>query len=474
MTLKVLFIYPDVWAYGGDFYYGIAYMSAVLKSSGHQASLLHVTREISKKKFVHEVKRIGPDLVGFTSTSNQFPYVKLFATWIKGTFDLPVVCGGIHSTLRPDEVISCDEIDIACVGEGEYPLLELANAMESGNMLDKIHNLWIKKGGTIIRNPLRQLISDLDVLPLADREIFQYEKILNRKGGAADFIAGRGCPYGCTYCCNHALRKIYEGHGPYVRIRSVRNVIDEIKNVKDKFGSLIKAINFDDDTFTLFHKWVREFCEVYGREFDLPFACNARADTVNREILTLLKKAGCDTIRIGIESGSEWLRLGALKRQMTNEQIISACKAVHEVGLKLHVFNMIGLPYETPSMIEETIKLNRLVAPNRVQTSVFYPYPKTELYEICERNGFLTDKHKKSYFDEGTTLHLSTLTQGQINEYYTTFRELSAESFIETYHAELWPFYKALKLISRSGTTSLLWWLKSVKQKLYPSYKDVF
>jgi len=186
MRLKVLFIYPDIWAYGGDFYYGIGYLSGVLRMSGHQTSLLHVTKEISKKRFTDEVERIRPDLIGFTSTSNQFPYVRLYASWIKEAFDLPVVCGGIHATLCPDEVISCGNIDIACIGEGEYPLLELANTLEDGNMPAKIHNLWIKRSGTITRSSLRPLISNLDVLPFADREIFQYEGILKKRGGLGD------------------------------------------------------------------------------------------------------------------------------------------------------------------------------------------------------------------------------------------------------------------------------------------------
>jgi len=422
--------------------------------------MLHVTKEISKKDLIYKVNRVKPDLIGFSSVTNQFPYMKLYAKWIKEEVDLPVVCGGIHATLSPEEVIACDDINVVCIGEGEYPLLELANRLESGKEYDRIENFWVRKEGTVIRNPLRPLISNLDELPFPDREIFPYEKVLRRRGGQADFLAGRGCPYSCTYCCNYAIRKIHEGKGRYVRIRSISNVLEEIKRVTDKYGSLVKELSFDDDTFTLMHGWVKEFCEAYGKEFDHPFSCNARVDTVNKEVLAALKKAGCDIIKIGVESGNEWLRRNVLKRSMTNEQIIKACKTAHDLGLKVHVFNMIGLPFETSSMIEETIELNRLIAPDRVQTSIFYPYPKTELYEICKEEGFLTDKYKKSYFDDGTTLNLPTLSQEQINMYYAKFKELAAESYIRTYHPKLKSTYNILKFILRSKTTSLLYHFK--------------
>lgn len=456
--MRVLFIYPDICRYGGGFHYGIAWISAVLKMNGHKTSLLHITRDIPKKKLIINIKQVKPDMICFSSTTNQFSYVKKYAKWIKEVFNLPIICGGIHATLCPDEVISYNDIDIACIGEGEYPLLELVNALESGKKSSQIMNLWLKKNEVIIKNPIRPLIQNLDKLPFPDTEIFQYKKILIKRGGEASFIAGRGCPYNCTYCCNHAIRKIYEGKGIYVRIRTVNNVLKEIKHVIDKYGNLIKKISFDDDTFTLSHNWVKKFCEMYKKEFDYPFSCNVRVDTINRKILVALKKAGCDTINIGIESGNEWLRRNILKRSFTNKQIINVCKTANEVGINIYTFNMIGLPFETPSMIEETIELNRLLNSSRVQTSIFYPYPNTELYKICKQEGFLTIKSKNSYFDEGTTLNLPTLTEKEINNYYLKLKELDVESYIKTYYPKLMFIYRILNSLSKSKLTLLLYW----------------
>jgi len=364
--LKVLFLYPDIWAYGGGFHYGIAYISAILKENAHQVHLLHITKELSKKELTQKVRESKPDIVCFSSTTNQHSYVELYASWIKEAFDLPIVCGGIHATMCPDEVLSCKSLDIICVGEGEYPILDLVTAIEEGKDWSNIYNLWIKKDGEYRRNPIRPLIPDLDKLPFPDREVFAYQKLLRRRGGEADILAGRGCPYNCAYCSNQALREIYLAKGGYVRKRSVRNVLDEIKTVTNRYGGLVRRINIDDDTFTAYHRWVREFCDSYKKEFDYPFYCNVRADTVNREVLTLLKRAGCDAVRFGIESGNEWLQENVLNRRMTKEQIINATKTAHEVGLKVYTYNIIGLPFETPSMIEETIELNRLISPTGI------------------------------------------------------------------------------------------------------------
>jgi len=104
----------------------------------------------------------------------------------------------------------------------------------------------------------------------------------------------------------------------------------------------LKKLNFDDDTFTLFPNWIEEFCDAYKKEFNYPFTCNVRVETVNCEVLSSLKDAGCYAIKLGVESGDEGLRKNILQRQMTNHDIVTACKKAHELGLKIYVFNMLG------------------------------------------------------------------------------------------------------------------------------------
>jgi len=450
--MHVRFVFPDIGAPGSPtgacaFHTGIGYISAMLKQGGHKTSLQHIYKPIAKEEFSKSMEKEKPDLVCFTSTSNQFPYVETFSTWTK-ELDLPILVGGVHATLVPEEVIKLPSIDYVCIGEGEYPTLELVDAIQNGESIENIKNIWSKKGSAIIKNEIRPLISNLDELPFPDREVFDYETILKVNGYHADVIAGRGCPFSCTYCCNHALRKIYDGKGKYVRIRSVGNVLEEIGKITKKYS--IKRIDFHDDIFTLFPDWVKEFCDKYPKRFKIGFGCNARAETLNKDTVDALKSAGCVFISIGIESGNEWLRKNVLKRYMTNEQIITAFKNVHAAGISSYALNMIGLPYETPDMIEDTIKINKIVSPESFQLSVFYPYPQTALWDLCKKNGFLTEEYRTSFLGD-STLQLPTLSKKQIRMYYQKFQEEIIgnilEHNIETRYPAIMPLYASLKMM---------------------------
>jgi len=468
--MHIRFVYPDIESdpnrprhRPSSLQLGIGYVSAVLKQGGHKTSLQHIYKAVSKEEFLKCMEKEKPDLVCFSSTTNQFQYVKTFSTWVK-ELDLPILCGGVHATLVPEEVITLPTIDFVCIGEGEYPALELVNALQNDESIENIKNIWSKKDDTIIKNEIRPLISNLDELPFPDREIFDYETILKTNGYRAEIIAGRGCPFNCTYCCNHALRKIYDGKGKYVRMRSVGNVLEEIEEITKKYK--IKKIVFHDDIFTLFPDWVKEFCEQYPKRFNMKFGINARPESLNKDITTVLKSAGCEFIAIGIESGNEWLRKNVLKRYTTNEQIINAFKNAKEAGIRTYSLNMVGLPYETPEMIEDTIKINKIISPHDFQLSIFYPFPETELWNLCKKKGFLTDEHRTGFMGD-SILQLPTLSKKQIRMYYEKFEGEVLEHYIKThYPSAIIPFYTILKIMFGQGAACKLLIRKGVLFKL--------
>jgi anaerobic magnesium-protoporphyrin IX monomethyl ester cyclase len=451
--VHVLFIYPDICHGSGRFHRGLGCISSVLKEAGHDTTLLHINKRPTKEKLCHKISQISPGLIGFSTTTPQYPYTQLFSRWIKEEFSIPIICGGMHPTAVPEDVISDKNIDIICLGEGEYPTLELVNGLQDGKDISTIKNLWVKQNGKIHRNPVRRLIQNLDDLPLPDTDIFDYEYILRLFQHMPDILTGRGCPYNCSYCYNNNFRKLCQGKGNYVRRRSVDNVLKEIDYLTNKYK--IKRLNFIDDTFVIHPKWLNEFCVKYSKRFNLPFSCCARADNLDREILIQLREAGCYHIEMGIESGNEWLRNNVLKRPMTNEQIVRAFALVHEVGIKATSFNIVGFPYETSEMIQDTINLNLFIKPDYIQVSIFYPLPGTELYNIAKSQGFLTSNHKFSFF-EGSMLNLPTLEYKQINHYYRKMYLLSIDRIAQDKYPAIYPLYRLVKGLLGE---SLTYWL---------------
>jgi len=401
--MKITLVYPDVllhrldWT--GYFYTGIGSISAVLKQDGYTTSLFHIVQPIKKKDFIGRIKEEAPDLIGFSSTSHMFPLVKMFASWLKEEdFKIPTICGGIHPTIAPEKAISTDGIDMICRGEGEEPIRELCRKMKNNEDFSYIENLWIKRKGEVIKNPIRPLRENLDTLPFPDRTIFNYETLYAERDGRASFLVGRGCPYNCTYCCNHLLRKIYGTEGKQIRFRTVDNVIAEIKEVLRNYPS-VKSLIFDDDILFLNRKWSEEFTEKYRNDIKLPFTCNARANLMDKARVNLLKKAGCVHVKFGLESGNEEISNNILNRQLKNEHIINAFALCKQAGLITESFNMVAIPHETPSTILDTIKLNAKIDVDYLQVTIFQPYQGTKLAEFCEKEyGIEADDLASDFF----------------------------------------------------------------------------
>jgi len=396
-----------------DYQHGVGTLIAVLKRAGHDPSLIYAHDEFSREELVDRARETGPGLVALSSVTNQYPRAKQYAGWLKDALGAPVIIGGTHATMAPEETISEPCFDMLCMGEGEGAMVELADALDEGRDVTRINNLWIKHGGEVLKNPVRPLIEDLDSLPFVDRKSFRFEWILEEQEGKCSMLSGRGCPYGCAFCANRGLSGLYKGKGKFVRMRSVGHVLAEIRELLKNYQ--VAKWEFNDDIFTLKRDWMTEFCERYSEEFSTPFDVNVRVETVDREALQMLKDAGCDLIRIGVESGSERVRREIMNRAMPQERIIQTFDDAEAVGLKTWSFNMVGLPGETPEDAEETIKLNERLCPDHMQVSVFNPYPGTRLYEICKERGVLSGRTVDGYFLPDSTLKLPEFPADQIN-----------------------------------------------------------
>ncbi len=422
--MKVLFIWTnvDTRIESGLIHIGLAYLSASLKRAGHDTALIRLLNQIEKRELYRRVAEFNPDIIAFSVVTNQFDYNVHLADWIKEEFDVPVIFGGSHATLAPEETISKKSVDMLCRGEGGEAFVELAEKMVAGEDYSRVRNIWLRRDGEIIRNDVRPLIANLNEIPFMDLEIFDLNSMF--KGGInLHFMAGRGCPYNCTYCCSPAFSRLYRGKGKIVRFRDVPVVIEEFKHHIRNYPQ-INYFTGQDETITLHKNWELEFCDLYKREINVPFSSMVRINHLDEEVLDALKDAGCDLIRVGLESGSEWLREHVLNRKMSDDKFIEIFDFADKIGIRTWAFIMFGLPHETPEMVEETIALTRRLNPNQVQLSIFYPYPGTELYEECRREGWLTDEKSFSYFEK-SILNLPSISREQILNYYDSFnREL--------------------------------------------------
>ncbi len=446
--MKILFLHFNIQTGNGPhFVPGIASISSVLKAAGHRTGLLFLQEEMDRDAFLEKIRTEAPDLVGINTITNQWPVITRYTRWLREGFPGPVIHGGVHVTVAPEAALACPEVDLLCIGEGEFPVLELVSALERGGSYEGIRNLWLKKpDGQILRNPLRPLIQDLDALPFADRELFNYRWLLQGNPYEATMLmAGRGCPFTCKYCVNNALHQLYRGLGKYPRLRSPERVVEEVRQLRDEYGT--RRLLIYDDTFTYDRRWLERFCELYRRELRLPFTVNIRVGTVTEADLTRLRQAGCEMIIVGIESGSERVRREILGRKMRNAEIIRVFRAADRLGLKTWTNNMVGMPTETPAEAEATVALQRKIRPNRAQMTVFYPFPGTDLYARCLREGYLSGREASGVF-LNSVLNLPTLSPEQIARTLVKFRETTRRIAVEkegkrAYYDFLWHFPEA-------------------------------
>ena len=403
--MKITFIYPDFFQYpDGTFmpeariYLGIAYLSAALREEGHQTSLVHVVSPPEREWLIARVKEESPDLVGFSSTTHMFRHVSRWAGWLREEMDLLTVCGGVHPSIAPEEVISTPGIDIACRGEAEATMVELCDALGAGRDHTGIPGLWTRRGDGVVKNPARALETDLDSLPFPDRSIFDPSLFCGDQRPRGTLMASRGCPFNCTYCSNHAQKSIYPNPEEYVRFRSPENVVAEIERMLAG-DSGIEYIRFDDDVFTVDMEWLGRLSELYRRRVDMPFICNSRVNFLDSEMAEALAEMGCRVVCMGIESGNPWLRGEVLNRHMSNQRIIDAFAACREAGIKTVSTNMFGLPLEDTSMVLDTIKLNAACHPDTIQVSTFIPYPGTDLFRLCREKDLIEGGRVDSIFE---------------------------------------------------------------------------
>ncbi|MBU2540160.1 B12-binding domain-containing radical SAM protein [Patescibacteria group bacterium] len=455
--------------------FGISYISSFLKKHGHQTRMIVLSRTSPKnnRHILDEyLKKFSPELICFTAVSTEYQFIANIAKYIKEKWpNIYLLVGGPYVSLNPNGILS-DGFDALCVGEGENPALELVSQLEKGVLPSTIPNLWIKRGSEIEKNLPRPFLQDLDSLPFPDREMWQ-EWTKERPGARYSVLLGRGCPFQCTYCSNHALKKL--ASGSYVRFRSPDNIIEEIKDIIARFPMQKREIYLEVESFGVDKKWAIELCsklESFNKTVNqlLSFGVNLRImpNADFEDLLVACKKANFRFINIGLESGSERVRREILKRNYSNKDVVNTVSLARKHSLKVAFYNMVGLPGETVADFKETVEINRTCLPDWHLTGIFFPYPGTDLYFLCKEKGLLKESSGEEIERMKATLDLPGFNKKQIQRNYIWF-----DYYV---YNGLKPMHKILGRVLRayfmSKPYSAIFWKKLLRLPLLRSLRE--
>jgi len=455
--MKILFLFPNFAPIGGGGPpLGLAILIGIAKSKGHDIYLFdtsfmlnthwynpysnfikikdekyHVTeRDLTisdiNALFKQKVEEIQPDLICCSSVTPTHEIGRELIGGIDKKKDQIIVCGGLHPTICPEEVIHEKGVDIVCVGEGEIAFSELLDRLSSGGDYWHIKNLWVRRDNKVIRNSIGELI-DAEKIPKSDFTLFEekhfYKPFKGNKVRALRVELSRGCIYPCAYCVNKYLQSLFRGKGKYFRYKSVEQVLSELLFYMERYD--LEMLFFKDEIFLFLpDRWLQEFADQYKSKIGLPFFCQSTAKDINTEKVALLKDMNCVAVAMGVEVGNEKYRKQILNKPVSNNEIRNAVLLLGKSGIRTTAYFMMGLPYETRDLIFETIQFQRELFElgcKPSQINCYHPFPGCKLYEIVKKEGFM----RKDFDNRKTTvvsaLDMPQLSSKEIDGLYRTF-----------------------------------------------------
>lgn len=389
--MKILLIQPPHHSNGVSrapcFSVGFGLVARALLNAGYKVEVFDIfAHQYSNDEVLQKIKKLDYDVAGIGAYSTQYSYVKWLISQLKECNENKIVIGGVLPSLTPETVLKNTDADICIIGEGEITFPEALRNIDNPK---EVKGIWFKEGDTIIKNPPREYIRDLDTLGFPAWELFPMEIYIENltlynlpDTRAFNVIAGRGCPWSCNFCS-----KTFAGE---VRLRSINNVIAEIKELMKTYE--IGGIEFNDDTLVINKKRIYELCDkIEG--LNIKWQCQGRVNTVDYGLLKRMKKAGCVAVGYGIESGSQTI-LDNMNKKATVEQAEKVVKNTLRVGLKPVLQMMYGYPGETRETLQETIDFFKRIDyfPENNNLSVTTPLPGTVLYKQALERGLIKDE----------------------------------------------------------------------------------
>jgi radical SAM superfamily enzyme YgiQ (UPF0313 family) len=390
---------------------GLGYVGTVLLNAGAQVKVLDLALDATPMR--EAISTFKPTVIGFSFLSTSWPSARQEVKNIRDFYDGSIMAGGIHASLFPEEVLRAG-FDVVMCGEGENTVVDLVRCLQAGaKNLEAIPGIAFLRDGILHRNPEARPVTDLDSLPLINRDIYNLSLYHHHS-----IMTSRGCPYACKFCCNW-------GAGTHqCRSRSVANVLDEIKQLVTQYRA--RLIYFADDLFFFSAFQRKAFCEaVYESKLDIEWVVQLRVDSVDRELLAAMKKAGCVKVCFGVEAGDQAI-LDSIGKRVTVGQIRSAITEAHRAGLKTKTWWILGLP-GTFNQQMASLDLMLELMPNEISIHSLVPLPGSEYWLHPEEYGIHIldrgDYGNLYYHSLPTHLLLDYLSSDDLQRLFTLFIE---------------------------------------------------
>jgi len=388
--MKICFIVPSTEQSFRDPHIAVVSLATYInEKTSHKASVIDYSFHLDNWKdyIIKKIKQKKPDIIGITCTKMYLLEVMKVLDLVKKNTGLPIVLGGYHPTIMPEECINLKGVNAICRGDGEETLAEYLDALEKDKELRDVKGIWFKEKGEIIKNEKRPFFCKLDEIPFLDWDLYDDINKYIKVNDYLPFLGNRGCASDCTFCSAHQIKKKIKGD--YIRLTSPKRYAESFQYQWDKYNRSFKFAITHDANFIINKKWVSDFCEEYiGHGLsELLFSIETRADTINRKNVQELKRAGCKVIRLGIESGSDYIRNTIFKKSLSRQHIFDAVKICKQESVPVIGYFILGAPGETYKTMNESLNMASQLNMDVISFGTYKPVPGTDAYETLFRLG---------------------------------------------------------------------------------------
>ncbi len=361
---------------------GLGCVASALIEGGHQVDFIDLGLESEPVEALGQrIEEFGAQALGFTFWTTNYSEYQQIINDCPAAQKIPKVAGGPHACAVAEQILRDGQTDVICLCEGELNAVQLFSALENKDDLRNVKGIAFLDNNEFVQTEDAGIIENLDEYPSPPYEMMNINSYFGRLKGrpSVEMMVSRGCPFNCAFC--------YRGpsSGTYMRRMSTDRVMEEIRVLQQKYG--FASFFFVDDTFTLDRKWAVELCnKIIDSGLDIAWACQTRVDTVDRELLALMKKSGCVCLHFGVESGNQEI-MDKLIKKITKDQVRTAHKECQRIRLSTITYFLLGTPWETEETVRETIDFAKELKPT---ISLFFaatPYPGCPMREDYINNG---------------------------------------------------------------------------------------